>query len=69
MKVSINYTHPIWRLTSKLCRLQAEVIQNHENEHVHIIGHGEARHKKYKGLKFGSGQAYYRSNDQAAVVA
>jgi hypothetical protein len=27
-----------------LCRRQAEVIQNHENEHVRGIGQGEARH-------------------------
>jgi hypothetical protein len=26
----------------KLCRQQAEVIQNHENEHVRDIGQGEA---------------------------
>jgi hypothetical protein len=31
----------------KLCRQQAEVIQNHENEHVRGIGQGEARHRKY----------------------
>jgi hypothetical protein len=48
----------------KLCRQQAEVIQNHENEHVCGIGQGEARHRKYKRLKFGSGQAYDHSNDQ-----
>jgi hypothetical protein len=41
----------------KLCRQQAEVIQNHENEHVHSIGEGEARHRKYKSLKLGGGQA------------
>jgi hypothetical protein len=27
---------------------QAEIIQNHENENVHYIGQGEARHRKYK---------------------
>jgi hypothetical protein len=27
---------------TKLCRQQAEVIQNHENEHVCSIGQGEA---------------------------
>jgi hypothetical protein len=30
---------------TKLCRQQAEVIQTHENEHVHRIGQGEARQK------------------------
>jgi hypothetical protein len=38
-------------------RRQAEVIQKHENEHVRSIGQGEARHRKYKGLKLGGGQA------------
>jgi hypothetical protein len=32
----------------KLCRQQAEVIQNHENEDVRSIGQGEARHRKYE---------------------
>jgi hypothetical protein len=46
----------------KLCRKQAEVIRNHENEHVRGIGKGEARYRKYKRLKLGGGQAYDRSN-------
>jgi hypothetical protein len=54
---------------TKLCRQQAEVIQNHENEHVRSIGQGEARHIKYKRFKLSSGQAYDRSSDKAAVVA
>jgi hypothetical protein len=29
---------------------QAEVIQNDENEHVHSVGQGEARHRKCKKL-------------------
>jgi hypothetical protein len=37
----------------KLCRQQAEVIQNHGNENVHYIGQGEARYRKYKRLKLG----------------
>jgi hypothetical protein len=36
---------------TKLCRQQAEVIQNHENENVRNIGQGESRHRKYKGLQ------------------
>jgi hypothetical protein len=36
------------------------LIQNHENEHVHRLGQGEARHKR---VKLGSGQAYDRSSD------
>jgi hypothetical protein len=47
----------------KLCRQQAEVIQNHENEHVRGIGQGEARHRNYKRLKLRGGQAYDRSSD------
>jgi hypothetical protein len=42
---------------------QAEVIQNHDNENVRNIGQGGARHRKYKGLKLGGGQAYDRSSD------
>jgi hypothetical protein len=45
---------------TKLCRKQAEVIRNHENEHVRGIGQGEARHRKYKKLKVDGGQAYDR---------
>jgi hypothetical protein len=47
----------------KLCRQQAEVIQNHENGHVGGIGQGEARHRKYKRLKLDGSQAYNRSNN------
>jgi hypothetical protein len=47
----------------KLCRQQAEVIQNHENDNVRNIGQGEARHRKYKRLKLGGGLAYDRSSD------
>jgi hypothetical protein len=39
-------------------RQQADIIQNHENCHVRSIGQGEAKHRKYKRLKLGSGQAY-----------
>jgi hypothetical protein len=51
------------RLPTKLCRQQAEVIQNHENANVRNIGQGEPRHRKYKRLKLGGGQAYDRSSD------
>jgi hypothetical protein len=46
-----------------LCRQQAKVVQNHENEHFRSIGQGEVRHGKYKRLKLGDGQAYDRSGD------
>jgi hypothetical protein len=32
------------------------------NEHVRSIGQGEARHRKYKSLKLGGGQAYDRAS-------
>jgi hypothetical protein len=38
----------IYDYITKLCRQQAEVIQNHENANVRNIGQGEPRHKKYK---------------------
>jgi hypothetical protein len=41
----------------------SKVIQNHENEHVRGIEQGEVRHRKYKRLKLGDGQAYDRSSD------
>jgi hypothetical protein len=50
-------------IITKLCRQQAEVIQNHENENVRNIGQGELRHRKYKELKLGGSQAYDRSSD------
>jgi hypothetical protein len=33
----------VYDYITKLCREQAEVIQNHENEHVCSIGRDEAR--------------------------
>jgi hypothetical protein len=54
---------------TKLCRRQAEVVQNHENEHVRSRGQGETRHRKYKRLKLGGGQAYDRLRDRADIVA
>jgi hypothetical protein len=57
------------RLHKKFVQAKAEVKQYHDNEHVRGIGQGEARHRKYKRLKLGCGQAYDRSNDYAAVVA
>jgi hypothetical protein len=56
---SLLYVHDY---ITELCRQEA-VIQNHENEHVCGIGQGEARHRKYKRLKLGGGQAYGRSYD------
>jgi hypothetical protein len=52
----------IYDFITKLCRQQAEVIQNHENANVRNIGQGEAHHRKHKRLKLGGGQAYDRSS-------
>jgi hypothetical protein len=41
---------------------QTESILNHVNLNVHGIGQ-EARHKKYKRLKLGGGEAYDHSAD------
>jgi hypothetical protein len=65
MAFKLPYIHYI----RKVRRQQAEVIQNHENANVRNIGQGEPRHRKYKRLKLGGGQAYDRSSDQTAVVA
>jgi hypothetical protein len=53
----------VYDYTAKLCRQQAEVIQNHENEHIRSIGQGEEIHRKYKRLKLADGQAYAGSGD------
>jgi hypothetical protein len=53
----------VYDFITKLCRQQAEVIQNHVNSNVRKIGQGEAQHTKYKRLKLGGGQAYDRSSD------
>jgi hypothetical protein len=58
-----------YAIATTLCRQQAEVILNHDNENVRYIGQGEARHRKYKRLKLGGGQAYDRSSDETTVVA
>jgi hypothetical protein len=52
----------VYNYITKLCRQQSEVIQNYVNENVRNIGQGEARHRKYKRLKLGGGQAYDRSS-------
>jgi hypothetical protein len=62
MSFNIPY---IYDYITQLSRQQAEVIQNHENGNGNVrnIGKGEARHRKYKRLKLGGGQAYGRSSD------
>jgi hypothetical protein len=51
------------KLITKLCRKQAKIIQNHGNANVCNIGQGQPRHRKFKRLKLGGGQAYHRSSD------
>jgi hypothetical protein len=46
---------------TKICRMRAEVIQNHDNENVRNIGKNEAQHRKHKRLTLGGSQAYDRS--------
>jgi hypothetical protein len=53
----------VYEYITKLCRQQAEVIKNHDYENFRTVGQGEARHRKYKRLKLGGGQAYDRSSD------
>jgi hypothetical protein len=53
----------VYKYVTKLCRKEAEVINNRENEHVCNIGQGEARRRKCKRLKLGAGQAYDHSSD------
>jgi hypothetical protein len=42
--------------------MQAEIIQNHENTNVTILGQGEAQHRTFKRLKLGGGKAYDNSD-------
>jgi hypothetical protein len=62
MHTAIHLPH-VYDYTTKLCKQQAEVIQNHENVHVRGITQDEARHRKHKWLKFGGGQSYDCSTD------
>jgi hypothetical protein len=50
-------------IITKLCRQQAEVIQNYENANVRNVRQGEPLHRTYKRLKLGGGQAYDLSSD------
>jgi hypothetical protein len=52
----------VYDYVTKLCRQQVEMTRDHENEHVRSIGQDESRHRKYKWLKLGGGQAYDRSS-------
>jgi hypothetical protein len=62
MHMAFHFSY-VYDYMIKLCKQQAEVILNHENENARYIGQGEARHRKCKRLKLGGGQAYDRSSD------
>jgi hypothetical protein len=53
----------VYDYITKLCRQEAEVIQNHENANVRDIGKSEDRHRKYERLELGGGEAYDRSSE------
>jgi hypothetical protein len=53
---------------TKLCRRQAEVIENHLNPNVWATGQVEAMHRKHKQLKLGTGQAYDHSGVLTAIL-
>jgi hypothetical protein len=52
----------VYDYVTKLCRQQAHVTQNHDNEKFRNIGQGEANPRKYKRLKLGGCQAYVHSS-------
>jgi hypothetical protein len=58
----------IYNYIAQLCRKEAEIIQNHEDENVHNVGQGETPHRKYKRLKLGGGHVYYRSSVYIAML-
>jgi hypothetical protein len=47
----------VYDYVTKLCKKQAEIIRNHENELVRGIDQGDARHRKYRTLNLGGGKA------------
>jgi hypothetical protein len=53
----------IYDFITKLCKHQAEVTQNYENDNVNNFGQDEAIHRNYMRLNFGGGQAYNRASD------
>jgi hypothetical protein len=48
----------VYDYITKLCRRQADIIHDHENENVRNIGQGETPHRKYKRLKLSGGHSY-----------
>jgi len=52
----------VYGFVTKLCRQQAEVIQNQVTKNVCYTGQGEAQHRKCKRFTLRGGRAYYCSN-------
>jgi hypothetical protein len=52
----------VYDYITKLCRRQAKIIHNHENENVRNIGQGGTPNRKHKRLKLGGGHLYDRSS-------
>jgi hypothetical protein len=71
LELHVDFKIPyVYDYIIQLCRAQAEVILHHVNPNVRSIGQREVRHRKYKRLKLGGGQAYSRSaNCSFRVVA
>jgi hypothetical protein len=61
MHVAFQFLY-VYDYITKLRRRQAEIIHNHENEHVRNIGQDETSHRKHKGLKLCGGHLYDRSS-------
>jgi hypothetical protein len=53
----------VYDYITKLCRKQAGIIHNHENENVCNIGQSETPRRKHKRLKLGGGHVCNRSID------
>jgi hypothetical protein len=51
----------VYDYITKLCRKQAGIIHNHENENIPNIGQCETPHRKHKRLKLGGDYLYDRS--------
>ena len=59
----------MYDIVTKLCRQQALVAQNHENDNVRQFEQYEAQHTKYKRLKLGGGRPCDHSKSLAAALA
>jgi hypothetical protein len=52
----------VYDYITMLCRRQAEIILNHENENVRNIGQGETPHREQERLNLGGGHLYEHSS-------